>query len=45
LFERDGLHAIDKMETPVDAPDRGHAVGGDGQLRSGLGICRRPALE
>src|SRR5271154_670314 len=33
------------MEPPVDAPDRGNAVGGRGQLRNNLGILRRTALQ
>src|SRR5271166_4846579 len=45
LLERYGLYAIQIMETLVDASNRGHAIGRDGQLRSGFGIRRRPALQ
>ena len=45
LLERDRLDAVEIMETPVDAPDHRYAIGGRGQLRSGLGIRRRPALQ
>src|SRR5580700_9537451 len=33
------------MEPPVDAPDRGNAIGCRGQLRNDLGILRRTALQ
>ena len=33
------------MKAPVDAPDRGNAIGRGGQLRSNFGILRRPALQ
>ena len=47
LLERDALYAIAIMETKtsVHAPDRGYAIGRRSQLRSGLGIRRRPALQ
>jgi hypothetical protein len=33
------------VETTVDAPDRGNAIGCCGQLRSNFSILRRPALQ
>jgi hypothetical protein len=45
LLECDGFYAIQIMETPVDAPDRGHAIARGGQLRSGFGVRRRPACS